>query len=176
MNDFTRRWVQIEMPIKPASASFHGELLLKYVSPVIRKLEQQGQIDLFHFLYEPGPRFLLRVHLCVQVKKSKVEQLLLVEANKIAKRLLSSNPYIQKHYDGDIKSFGTKQQPFVVKYLDICSRLAILDAKNPRVRGKDFSRFKLVHLFLNEWGNNIADEAVFHCQALQERIQVLVSQ
>ncbi|MDO9333156.1 MAG: hypothetical protein Q7T57_01350 [Dehalococcoidales bacterium] len=162
----TETWEEIQLPLLAINAVNHNKLLLNYVRPVVNLLQEA--LDSFHFFYEPGPCFLLRIRLATGKNEQDVWRVLENETNKV-KELLSADP-TKGQYVGEEKQFGLDGWPVVMRLFEAGSRLALVLTDNAASKGPEFHVGKLVHCFLNQLGYNTIDEANLHHQLTVERL------
>lgn len=148
-----------------------GEVLLKFIKPLVQRLRSEFKITAYHFLHEPDNEIRFRV----LTNSENVQKVIGLINNSKGMPQVRDVKYPENPYTEEKDVFGEDGWKTAYKYLEAGSDFA-LDLIDPNVRkGPQFNTLAFSHYFLNQSGLNILQEASFHATTVNERMSVILT-
>jgi len=149
-------WVEATLRLAKFDREGHKRLVLDFVKPVIKSLEEKRVLQTFHFLFESGPRLLLRMQPKTRDNVDEIKQ-------TVNKHLTNIRDYMVKEsvqdpftsYTGEAADFGEDGWTITKKIFEMGSRMGIAKLDPESKNGRKFVEVKLLHCFLNSIGHSI---------------------
>ena len=165
-------WIESRLWFRSLDDKQYERLLLEFVKPVLLDLESLRPVGAFHFLFESGPHFLLRIEITGN-ELEKIKSLVKKYLPRIDDFLIQKNEEeLFAEYRGESEDYGEQDWLIAKKAVEIGSRMGIAKVDPAFKKGRKFDEAKLLHCFLNSLGysmfgirkqnRNVSLEALFH--------------
>ena len=177
-------WVEATLRLGRFDQVGHKRLILNFVKPVIEDLEDKDVLDTFHFLFEPGPRLLLRIQPKAENNVQEIRETVRNFLTEI-QGLIVQDPAQELFtpYGGEAEDFGEDGWMITKRVFEMGSRMAIGKLDQEFRKGRKFEEGKLLHCFLNSIGHGIlvvnrggrpvTSEALFHLNGFLGRMLII---
>jgi len=175
-------WIEVELKLRSSfDYKCYERLLLDFIGPIIEELEENNELESFHFFFEPEMRLLLRIQLKESNLRDKVKDIVKKHLPTIGDfTYQKTDEELFRDYEGESKDFGEDGWKIAKKVFECGSRMAIAKFNSKFRKGKKFQEGKLLHCFLNSLGystfgpeKGITLEALFHLGQFIGRMLIL---
>jgi len=177
-------WVEATLRLGRIDQEGHKRLILSFVKPVINDLEGKGMLDTFHFLFEPGPRLLLRIQPEGENNVQEIRQTVRSALTNVQDLIVQDPAHeLFTLYEGEAVDFGEDGWVITKKVFEMGSRMAVAKLDPESRKGRKFDEGKLLHCFLNSTGHGsvvvykggrlVTSEALFHLNSFLGRMLIM---
>lgn len=156
----------------PAFAAIYRRMVLDFLKPLVDFGEQKGDLESYHFFFEPDPHVLVRLKLRGDADPSALE----VRAKEL---FASVNDFLASmgfglEYTGEAAQYGDDGWHVAQDLFRVAADIAMLRADDTREHGPEFNMGKLIHTICNPVLGNYLSEHHFYLQRLLDLQTIFV--